>query len=543
MKINTDLLSELAKELKADSQYHSASHHQWRALSIFCLYRLVIAASLAGVFQLNLGPAYLGSVNPLLYSFASTSYLLFAIVCPIGVRLRQPGHYLQIYIQVTVDIIAISLIMSSSGGISSGLGTLLAISVTSAGLLLGNTSALVFAAAATLALLGEQFLALLYTSRSQTAFTLSAIHGAVFFSTTLLAILLGARVRLSETLALKSEKQLERFRKLNEQVIQFMHTGVLIIDDDHRVVLKNEATDTLLPNSDHEDIPKLAELSPELWEVFKAWLSGSDTLQEISAAEDDKALLPSFRVIEEGSKSLYIIFLEDTTYIQQHAQNLKLASLGRLTGSIAHEIRNPLGAASHAAQLLSESEGMPEADKPLVEMIQRHCKRMNSIIESIMATSQRKPAKPSQLNLPETIESFIKDFNINRDPTPEFDIEIHAGNLTVSFDPNHLIQILTNLCENGIRYSMETVNKPYVRLEADFDPETGRVYLDVKDKGPGMSETVREKLFEPFFTTSHGGTGLGLYLSRGLCIANRAKMEVLPAESGACIRILFYKIG
>ncbi|MEM9101941.1 MAG: ATP-binding protein [Pseudomonadota bacterium] len=516
--------------------------HRWRALSIFILYRLIIASSLAGVFQLEIGPSYLGRSSPILYTTVSALYLLFALICPVAVKLRKPNHDTQVIIQVATDITAIVLIMHASGGITSGLGTLLAISVTSAGILLGNNSALAFAAAATLSLFAEQSIAIIYGLRTETTFTLSGIHGAVFFSTTLLAMMLGNRVRISEAMAAKSREQMERLQKLNENVIHFMQAGLIVVDQLGGVRLCNDAAKRLLKLKHEKHFFELTAMSPELSDQFERWLSEEEPLSEFCPDENDKRILPSINTISvENQEPLYILFLEDTSFLQSHAQNLKLASLGRLTGSIAHEIRNPLGAASHAAQLLSESEHLDNSDQSLVDMIQRHCLRMNSIIEAIMATSQRKQAELQHIRLLPFLVQFIEEFSINRQPVPEITIESAIDDVSIKFDPNHFIQILTNLVDNGIRYSIEHTGQPTIQLKVEVNGNTGRFYLDILDNGKGVESKVAEKLFEPFFTTSHSGTGLGLYLSRELCVANRSQLQLIPVDKGTCFRISFPK--
>jgi len=225
----------------------------------------------------------------------------------------------------------------------------------------------------------------------------------------------------------------------------------------------------------------------------------------------------------------------------QQARQLQLASLGRLTASIAHEIRNPLGAISHAGQLLAESPNIDDHDKRLTQIIGDQSRRMNTIIESIMQLGRRDTSKPEIFNLKSFTEKFLHDFLIGK---PESEglilLDIASEDIDVRFDATHLHQILTNLCENGLRHSAGYPGFPKVELRGGASVEGGRAYLDVIDHGEGIDVEISKHIFEPFFTTSNTGSGLGLYISRELAICNQANIEYIPvASGGSCFRISF----
>ena len=233
------------------------------------------------------------------------------------------------------------------------------------------------------------------------------------------------------------------------------------------------------------------------------------------------------------------IFLEDTGEMQQQAQQLKLAALGRLSASIAHEIRNPLGAVSHAAQLLSESQNLDQGDARLTDIIHSHCQRMNSVIENVLELSRRRPPTPVRLTLSDFLDEFRTGF-IESVEDAIIEIDVEPRDTEVRVDKSQLEQALTALVENGTRYSKEAGKDPYVRLEGGMDRRTERPFLNVIDRGPGVPADKLDKLFEPFFTTEASGTGLGLYISRELCEANQARLNYQPQPGGgSCFRISF----
>ena len=233
------------------------------------------------------------------------------------------------------------------------------------------------------------------------------------------------------------------------------------------------------------------------------------------------------------------IFIEDTGEIQQQAQQLKLASLGRLSAGIAHEIRNPLGAISHASQLLSESPNLDQGDQRLTDIIYDHCLRMNDVIENVLEMSRRAPATPVKLKLREQLCEF-NDAYTNANQNAEIEIDVEPPDTEIRMDPSQFHQVLTNLVQNGLRYSEEHSQCAYVRLQGGVDTISERPYLNIIDRGPGVDEAKVANLFEPFFTTEASGTGLGLYISRELCESNQARLSYSRHDDGGgCFRIIF----
>ncbi|MNZ68984.1 Sensor protein ZraS [compost metagenome] len=234
------------------------------------------------------------------------------------------------------------------------------------------------------------------------------------------------------------------------------------------------------------------------------------------------------------------MFLEDISQIAQQAQQLKLASLGRLTAGIAHEIRNPLGAISHAAQLLQESEVLDGHDRRLTQIIQDQSRRMNLVIENVLQLSRRRQANPQLIDLKYWLYRFAGELRENLRDTERLHLQAGQGSIQTRMDPNQLTQVLTNLVQNGLRYSTQQHGTGQVWLNLFRDSETELPVLEVLDDGPGISPEQQARLFEPFFTTETKGTGLGLYISRELCESNQARIDYkMRNEGGSCFRITF----
>jgi len=250
--------------------------------------------------------------------------------------------------------------------------------------------------------------------------------------------------------------------------------------------------------------------------------------------------MPRFAHLGNDQDSGTLIFLEDMASVAQQAQQLKLASLGRLTASIAHEIRNPLGAISHAGQLLAESTHLDKGEMRLTEIIQEHSRRVNTIIENIMQLNRRDRSNPEEIDLNQWLASFVDDFCLNEDVlVSQIDYSLTDDINIIRFDESQLQQILLNLCQNGLRHGDKS-NLPHIRLQGGISRKSSAPYLEVIDNGKGIDPAIAEHIFEPFFTTAASGSGLGLYISRELCESNQAHLNYIPgSDSGSCFRITF----
>ncbi|HEY7884555.1 MAG TPA: HAMP domain-containing sensor histidine kinase, partial [Cellvibrionaceae bacterium] len=241
-----------------------------------------------------------------------------------------------------------------------------------------------------------------------------------------------------------------------------------------------------------------------------------------------------------------LIFVEDNRALTQQAQQLKLASLGRLTASIAHEIRNPLGAIGHATQLLAESTDLAPADLRLLDIINVHTKRVNQIIENIFQVSKRKLSEPQIIDLSSWLKSFTAEYGRNKQLETGKDIsaiiQVKQGvkPLYIRFDESQLQQVLSNLLDNALRYIKSDSYQPPITLTTGLDTIRNTPYLSIIDNGQGVSADNQKHLFEPFFTTENTGSGLGLFLCKELCEANQAYISyIADDQQPSCFTIQF----
>ncbi|MGZ4959278.1 MAG: sensor histidine kinase [Methylomonas sp.] len=508
--------------------YGIPAKQAWLLLKIFFIYRIISASLFVMLFYLHVGSSILGNYDAQLYQVTSIAYLSISLLAaPFILRHRLPYTNLaQLFI--FTDILFITLLMHASGGVVSGIGILLAISIAAAGLLIGGICALLFAALASLAVLSEQFYVLQTNALEATSLTYSGMLGVSFFSIVSLSYMLTKRSEQSTLLEREHEKTIARLEEMNRYIIQHLQSGIMIVNDQEAIQLCNHSALRLLDLCDTPE--RLAAISPDLQQAFNLWHDHPDQDFAIIRRSDAKELQVRFSIFSIFGEPLHMLIFEDIALYNQRLQQGKLASLGRLTASIAHEIRNPLGAISHAGQLLSEAPNLQPEDIRLTQIIQNHSRRVNRIIEDILKLSRRNPLQKQRIALDLWLPAYLDERRLGFGKyANNFILNIKSQELNAYIDPDHLKQIMDNLCGNALQYGRPDVGKIVLEIGRLMDAP----YIRVIDNGPGISHENLQHLFEPFFTTSHKGTGLGLYLSRELAELNQAELSYATHEGRA----------
>ncbi len=357
-----------------------------------------------------------------------------------------------------IDVFTISFFTLNAGGITSGWGTLILAPIAGASLLLPGQTALLFASYGTVGLILQETYGDVSGAIENTSYTQSGLLGIALFATTFLAISLARRVTESTALAEKRGLDLANLAQLNNHLINRIESGIIVVDDDNSIKLMNRAAAKLLGLRQDILNIQLKDTSDELVRIHAAWRNKKKTASDDASHQIQRHNQSPLRarITKVGSRTEdkgSVIYLTDYSDLNQHIQESKLASLGRLTASIAHEIRNPLGAISHAAQLLDESDTLSSGDKRLASIIQDQSIRLNKIIESVLRLSRKDSATIEQLSLKPWVEKFIVEFNeFNDIQSNTFKLIFKPDNIAVSTDINHLHQVLWNLCTNAVKY-------------------------------------------------------------------------------------------
>ncbi len=336
----------------------------------------------------------------------------------------------------------------------------------------------------------------------------------------------------NERLASQRGRELATQTRVSQLVIGDMQDGVAVLDREGRVVQHNPQAQRLL-GAEPLLGAEIGELLPGFAGHWLAWRAGGDVERagagEFALHGRDIGL----RLLDTGTDEEYsVLYIEDTSRSREQAQQLKLAALGRLTANIAHEIRNPLAAISHAAELLNEEKRGEDRER-LTRIIHDNTRRLERLVADVLQLNRRDRISGERIELSSWLESFVAEFAANEAlDVDRFAIEVR--DVVVEFDREHLRQVLWNLLRNAVRYAQPAPGSVRLSVQAYAD----RVGLSVIDNGPGVPEPSRGELFEPFFTTDSKGTGLGLYLARELCLANRAILEYVSDMPGAHFRVL-----
>jgi len=528
----------------AESESVVASEN-WKLLRYFNGYRAFIACAAAVYALSGVRISPFGDSDPRLFLGAALVYATLMLAGVTASWRRWPGFDTQTGLLSFLDVILLTMLLHASGGLGSGLGLLLVVSVGGSSLMLGTRLTIFFAALATVAIGVEVNWAFLTGGTWSTdGYTQAGLLGLGLFATAGLSHILAERLRATEALAQRRGIDLANLSQINEFIIQRMQSGVLVCDADGQVhMLNKSARDFLGLREPLSGKPVLADISASLATQMVDWLgkSAANRGRQLVTTRAGYTLLPRFLSIGEGQNSGVLVFLEDTAILKQQAQQLKMAALARLTASIAHEIRNPLGAIIHAGQLLSESSSQSGEEKRLVRIIEDQSRRMNVIVENVMQLSRRDHVNPVALDLSAWVRDFAHQF-AETSGKPKDVVSVVAHNaVEVCMDPDQLNQVIGNLCQNALRHSPPYTGQPLIALRAGADSDR-RPYLDVIDWGSGVPPEIVDNIFDPFFTTTPRGTGLGLYIARELCEGNGARLDYHPGDGiGSRFRVTFLR--
>jgi len=513
----------------------------WRVLAVLNLYRVLVPLALLGLYSLG-GARGFAVYSSQVFFGATVFYFCFGVVSVLFVRQRLASAQVQTILQASVDMFVLVLLLHTCGGVASGLGVLFLVPVGALGFLLPPRSALFLAAVAAIAILADTIWQQLGGTTDINSYATAGLLGAVLFVTAGAASFAAGRMRESEALVRQRDVDLANLAELSQYIVQHLRESILVVDAADKIRLINESAAEIL--GDNHAVPGalVGEVSPRLLYSLSTWRQreiDENSPSSFVAADGARVIQPHFAPLgaEPGPT---LIFLEDTSLMAERVQQGKLAALGRLSASIAHEIRNPVGAMSHAGQLLAESANIGADERRLTDIIQSNSERVSTIINNVLQLSRREATKPTRLLLGDWLEDFLEEF-CETMQVREAQVGVHEATeyLEVRFDPSHLHQVVWNLCDNAMKYG-ETHNGINFDIKLGRLNPSNRPYLEVSNNGPGIEPRLVDRIFEPFFTGRKGGTGLGLFIARELCQLNRSILLYEDRScSGSIFRIVF----
>ncbi|WP_372864621.1 PAS domain-containing sensor histidine kinase [Spongiibacter sp.] len=506
-------------------------------MRVYSAYRLLLASALFFAFLYGAEQSVLGSTAPEVYSLVSCGYLGFSILVFLQHLLsRREYRDTGLFFEFFIDIGCIMLMSYCSTSADSGLALLLIVSISAASMTLPARLCLSLASLATISAIAEVAANALYERMVAQQFVVAGMMGMAYFTTAIVIRYLTNRISSAQQLAERRRGDVERLSQINQSIVQRMQTGIVVISRSGRIKLCNAAAAELL-QIPYQRSPESLFAPPQITAMTA---SGNSQSKIIQLQPSGIELHINLTHLDQHAEDDFLLYIDNISKINQRAQNLKLASLGRFTASIAHEIRNPLAAISHAAQLLAEAPGLAAADARFVGIIQNHANRMNDIIKNILELSRGRLPEPQPFPLTPWLQRFCRDWHSVHNKELELLVDNSACSRDiVNVDQSQLSQILSNITENGIRHSIAAAGRAKLRFRLSNALGDG-VTLDILDNGPGISPEHQDKIFEPFFTTQTQGNGLGLYLCRELCLANQIAISYRRDHNGdSCFRLQF----
>lgn len=507
-----------------------------RLIRVYGLYRLLLAALLlllanvefaSDIFRGRSG--YFGITLQLYLALTLLSYghLMYK---------RWRASSTRFFIILLLDAGFISLLSFLGTGSSIGLSNLFLVIVSAAGISLSGIYSLAVAAVVTILVLVEALASSVIYKIPDSEIVSAGLFGILLFLTAAFFYVISRRLRDAEAQVAAETQRAKQFQELNARIIDRMHTGIIVLDQSMMITLCNDSAARMFGTNSEGMKPQSGvhlNYFPELYQQYQLWRRIKQRkLPVIHSATTGIPLNISFAPLHDEQGNL-LMFVEDARQIAQYAQQLKTASLGRLSSSIAHEIRNPLAAISHASQLLAQASGLNAEDQHLIDVIQRHTVRVNNLVVDTMSLAQQRTPDFKRVDLEASCRETIEEF-LHGEPEANVELENLSGGqqIIVPFDKGHLQQIVTNLLGNATHYSNEAGHGKSARITIDISPDNDIPVLEVFDNGPGVSWEILDSLFEPFFTTRRDGTGLGLYISRELCEINHATLSYIDGEEG-----------
>ncbi len=497
-------------------------------LSMICIFLVLILSSAAHyeILGVQLG--------------LTAIYAVIAIVFLYFCYFRKINFELQVLLSGVIDIIMMAVILSMLVFLSTGIGFVLYITIAALSILAPGRLALFFAALASCVMLLAALLQYLFDVDSNLGiFFYSGVYASGFFATAITAWYLANWVRTSEELARQHSEELANFQRINEYIVERLYSGVIYADKDGQIKLINHAARDFLQLDAATDYQHLQEISPALNEKCHLFLSQQGQGEQFGRSYlEEPNLKVLFFATVLGNRPAILITLEDMTSINEQAQQLKLASLGRLSASIAHELRNPLASIAHAAELLGDGQPLSSEDQHFKAMIIKNCQRMNGVIKNVLQLSRREKARPEAVDLKLFINTILQHFSHHQNCI--FNVELSKQPLpAIYFDKSQLEQIFIALIENALQHGRK--GEAPVKIDISYLATKKEIELRISDNGPGIKKEIEKIIFDPFFSSQPSGTGMGLFIARDLCEINQARLVLRNSDEGGCFAIIINK--
>lgn len=529
--------------IRAAFRSTAPERHGRSRIAYFMLFRLAMLAAftvLAGT--LFYADDYERPFVVLAWSLLVTGYALTIVWALWLPRARDHGRVA--FVQTASDIVLSAVVVQMTGGVDSGFVGLYLIAVLGAATMGGPR--LTWAAAGACILL-YGIMAVLEAERivvppgmEHAPLSPGELVRTVARTVTGLVAVSILSSYLNVQLA-RSNTQLGKVRALNDNIVRSLSSGLVTLDPGDRLAYFNPAARSLLDLEDGHIGESVQAVLPGLEPTD----DGPHARQELAIAttqgrEIRIGLTRSALRDAAGERIGSIIHFQDVTAMHELAQRLRrnerLAALGGLAASVAHEIRNPLAAISGSAELLGTAP-LGDEDARLLAIIRRESTRLGGLIDDLLAYTRPRPPERRVVDLAraaaEVCEAFRSDPGAAR---LRFEV-VANGSVMVELDPAQLSQMLWNLLRNAAEAQPRG---GWVGVTVHRDGDDG--VLEIADAGPGVPVHHLESIFDPFFTTKEDGTGFGLAVVHRTVQDNRGTIAVANRNAGGAVFTLRFPI-
>jgi len=460
-----------------------------------------------------------------------TSYLLASLTVRLMARPRPQGKTFdaQWIATIGVDIVAFAILQADQGN-SINYAPLFALPILMAAMLGSLLLGMGASAGVTLLLFSYAGWMFFHGAGDVTThFLQAALTGASCFAISILASQIATRLANVELRAQRSQLAARVQKQVNELVIESMTDGILVVDPIGMVRAANPAARLLLGSERafRTNTFNLASLIGwqglvDLMNLSFSKKSAQQTELTIHHAGQGPRLVrvrTQLTAAQDGSaESLCVMFIQDQREMEARMRTEKLASMGRMSAAVAHEIRNPLAAISQANALLDEDLVEPR-HKQLTQMVQQNAKRLEKIVDDVLNISRVQHREhtlaSSEIVLNGAIERICRDWQRQTESEHRLRLYLPSRPVHVRFESEHLRRVLINLLDNARRYSNDLIGA--IQVAVNISTQGNQGTLSIWSDGPPMDQSVERHLFEPFFSSESRSSGLGLYICRELC--------------------------
>lgn len=491
---------------------------------------------------------------PVVYPFLVLISLSYAEAFFSAVFLKKKcNSHIFSQIQIAWDLLFVSALILLTGGVESIFSFAYLLVIVSASFLLSRRLTVLSAAAAVVmfgGILDLQFfdyldpIGLTRSVSDRAFFSTLFVHSVAFFLAAGLSGTLADRWRKSEAQLQRKTSDFAELEKLNRTILAHINSGLVLVSPDDEILSYNRAASDLTELSFQDVQGRLmSDVFPELLNGASFSDGPVNRCEGKFVKKNGKSIVLGFATTPvkdgHGEDVGTLVTFQDLTQLKTIEEDLKradrLAAVGRLAASMAHEIRNPLASISGSVQLLLENSQANAEDESLMNIVVNEADRLNGLLTNFLHFAKPRPPEKEDVIIADMFDQLILLLKTDK---RFFSVEIKTNcskNIVMSVDPLQIQKALWDLAINAAEAMQGEGQLKFTVVESN--PST----IIVEDSGPGVSDQLKQRIFEPFFSTKERGTGLGLASVYSVVETHGGKISVSRScLDGARFSLVFY---